>query len=342
MKEFKKTYLPEKYNRFSVKSFIENKKLRIEDVRKAHVQGIQCVKISLRIIEDKDGAESQSTSEFIPYNQNKVFTYRINNDDDEIFLNKLGELKQSIGHLFEISLDGDFEAYLYRKTFLTIIGDEFTVLDEKQETEKIEFSHRSLAKLDKYKTFDADAFFKETRPTIIGCHNEQNRHHLVFDAVIHDEENNKQLVSFMVKIDNYDDIPSKFLTENFNFNDVVSDYSLAHMTSSHYGSRWKFIFDSITIKAGTLFEEEYQLSQGSKKSNAIAHANKDERIEDKPKESSQNHNQEQSNNTSSNDSNQQENQQTNQQTNQQPSQSQQFNQNNNDNRSNALSRLQNI
>lgn len=138
----------------------------------------------------------------------------------------------------------------------------------------------------------------------------------------------------MVKIDNYDDIPAKFLTENFNFNDVVSDYSLAHMTSSHYGSRWKFIFDSITIKAGTLFEEEYILSQGSKKSNAIAHANKDERIEDKPKEPSQNHNQEQSNNAPSNDSTQQPSQQ--------PSQSQQPNQNNNDNRSSALSRLQNI
>lgn len=334
MKDIRKTYLPEKFNKFSVKSFIENKKFRIEDVRKDHVQGIQCVKVSLRIIEDKDGAKSQSTNEFIPYNQNKVFTYRINNDDDEIFLNKLGELKQSIGHLFEIALDGDFEVYLYRKTFLTIIGDEFTVLDEKQEIEKIEFSHRSLAKLDKYKTFETDRFLKETNPTIIGCHHEQNRHHLILDALIHDEENKNHLVSFMVNIDNYDDIPSKFLTERFNFNDVVSDYTLSYTVSSHYGSRWKFVFDSITIKAGTLFEEEYVLAQGVGKPNATANANKDERIDDKPQEPSQNHNQEQSNNAPSNDSTQQPSQQ--------PSQSQQPNQNNNDNRSSALSRLQNI
>jgi len=255
IKEIKKTHLPEAYYNFSVKDFLASKKLRVEGFRKDKVQGVECAKVTLRIIEDKDGKMDKETQGFTPYNKNKLFTFRIDNTDDEIFEMTMQELENSKGHHFEIDVDHAKEVYFYRQNILTIIGDEFTVLETKEDTQETKWGERPLSNIKLYKTFDFKRFIQETRPKMQGLHTEKGKHYAMFNTFL----DNGDCVVFAIHVDNVDELPSEFLTMKIDVNNDVQDYEFNYLTSSHYGTRWTFYFKSLTLRSGVIGYDKYQL-----------------------------------------------------------------------------------
>ncbi|MFH6578673.1 hypothetical protein ACHM05_06545, partial [Staphylococcus aureus] len=118
--EFLKTYIPEDYNGFSADKFLDSKKLRIENVKKERVQGLQAIKIDVRVVEDINGE-----------NENKVFTIRLDRNDNmskEEFREYLNEARNNIGQNITIDPHTDVkEAYFYQQRMLTLIVNHFEV-----------------------------------------------------------------------------------------------------------------------------------------------------------------------------------------------------------------------
>ena len=264
VKEMRKNRYLERYQSFGIKSFLENKVLRIEGVKRDKVRGERCIKITIRIVKDGDGDKNEKTGQFTPYNNGKVFTYLIYRDDvtddDEgsILEGKYQEIKENIGHHIELDKDTVLESYIYRRNFLTLIGDEYTVLDE---TSKIEEEtnqgDRSLKSISKYKTTDVDKFLNECQIELSPLYKGKGNHLAMFNAFIDDEN----YVVFAVHVDDIEDCPSELLRTSLRFDRDISSYDFDYLTSSGYGTRWTLYFNHITLKPGALSHQPYRIGK---------------------------------------------------------------------------------
>src|SRR5699024_11857310 len=83
------------------------------------------IKVEVRVIKDKDGF-TDDEGHFTPYNEGKVFTLRVENEDMDMFDVQLAELKQSIGHFIEFDPFEELKGvYFYQQNILTIIISDF-------------------------------------------------------------------------------------------------------------------------------------------------------------------------------------------------------------------------
>ena len=264
IKDMRKTRVIEQYQSFGIESFLKSKVLRIEGVKRDKVRSEKCIKITLRIVEDKDGETNPNTGEFTPYNKGKVFTYMIyrnNESDDEegsILEGKFEEIKENIGHHIELDDMTVLETYIYRRNFLTLIGDEYTVLDETSKVEaETNQGDRSLKKISHYKKTDIQKFLSEVPIQLSPLYKINSNHLAMFNAFIDDEN----YVVFAVHVDNVEDCPSELLRTSFRFDRDVSDYEFDYLTSSGYGTRWTLYFNHITLKPGALGYQPYRIGK---------------------------------------------------------------------------------
>lgn len=257
IKDMRKTKIINDYQSFDKETFLKTKTLRVEAVKKDKTRGIECIKMSLRIVKDKDGVTDEKTGEFYPYNEGKLFTYIIYNTQDDIFAGQLEELKEHISHHIEIDMETITETYLYRQNILTIVGDEYTLLEETSQVEEMEFGHRPLAKLSKYKSYDIQRLIEETQPQLSTLYKGKGNHYAMFNAFLNDED----YVVFAVHVDDVEDYPAELLKTNIKFDRDVQSYDFDYITSSGYGTRWVLYFNHITLKSGVLGYEPFRIGK---------------------------------------------------------------------------------
>ena len=246
--DFLKTYIPEDYNGFSAEKFLKGKKLRIENVKKERVQGLQAVKIDVRVIEDMYGD-----------NEDKVFTIRLDRTDNvskEDFKEYVNKARNYIGYTIDINPLTDIkEAYFYQQTMLTLIVSHFGI-DENSNQSDIKtpaMKDRPLRNVADYRVFDIEGFFEENDLQIVGTYFEKSK--VIFNVVVEEEA----LVKFAIPVENPNSLPSKILTLNRDVDEIISDYSFSSASSHRYGTRWTLYFDSIVFETNTLTTNEYKL-----------------------------------------------------------------------------------
>jgi len=263
IKDMRKNRILEQYQSFDIKGFLNSKVLRIEGVKRDTVRSEKCIKITLRIVEDNDGETNENTGEFTPYNRGKVFTYLIyrnqfSDEDGSILEGKYEEIKENIGHHITLDDDTVLERYIYRRNFLTIIGDEYTVLDETSEIEpSSNQGDRSLKKISHYKRTDVDKFLNETPIELSPLYKGKGNHLAMFNAFVDDEN----YIVFAVHVDDVEDCPSELLRQTFRFDRDVANYEVDYLTASGYGTRWIVYFNHITLKPGALGYEPYRIGR---------------------------------------------------------------------------------
>lgn len=267
--EFLKTYIPEDYNGFSADKFLDSKKLRIENVKKERVQGLQVIKIDVRVVEDINGE-----------NENKVFTIRLDRNDNmskEEFREYLNEARNNIGQNITIDPHTDVkEAYFYQQRMLTLIVNHFEVDShgEKENTQLPEMKDRPLKNLAEYRVFDIDGFFEENDLKLVGTYFEKGN--VIFNVLIEEEA----LIKFAVPVEKADVLPAELMTLNGDVDDIIEDYNFSNASSHRYGTRWTLYFDEFTFKAGTLTQGEYKLRYDASESNEINNSNESEEKEE--------------------------------------------------------------
>lgn len=267
--EFLKTYIPEDYNGFSADKFLDSKKLRIENVKKERVQGLQAIKIDVRVVEDINGE-----------NENKIFTIRLDRNDNmskEEFREYLNEARNNIGQNITIDPHTDVkEAYFYQQRMLTLIVNHFEVDShgEKENTQLPEMKDRPLKNLAEYRVFDIDGFFEENDLKLVGTYFEKGN--VIFNVLIEEEA----LIKFAVPVEKADVLPAELMTLNGDVDDIIEDYNFSNASSHRYGTRWTLYFDEFTFKAGTLTQGEYKLRYDASESNEINNSNESEEKEE--------------------------------------------------------------
>ena len=265
----RKNRILEDYQSFDVEKFLKGKVLRIEGARRDKVRSEKCIKVTLRIIKDDDGEVNDNTGAFTPYNEGKVFTYMIyynplEDEDGFMFDGKYEEIQEHIGHHVKLDTrddDGDIviEHYIYRRNFLTLIGDEFTILDEKSDIEAPASNRgdRSLKNMSYYKTTHIDKFLNETSIELSPLYKGKGNHLALFNAFIDDDN----YIVFAVHVDDVEDCPSALMRQTLRFDRDVLNYDVDYLTASGYGTRWTIYFNHITLKPGVLGHQHYRIGR---------------------------------------------------------------------------------
>lgn len=247
--ELMKTYLPDDYNDFLAGDFLNSKTLKIENVRNGKIDGNKCLKIDVRIIEDKGGS-----------NEGKVFTVRIDGSDeieDEMLNMYHDDLLNHLGYPLILDASSDVEqAYFYQQNMLTLIVKDYEIdkKAKKIDVQSTSMKNRPLKDLANYRLFDIEGFFEENEIYLSGSYFEKGD--IIFYAKIDDEA----IVKFAVPIEKFDSLPASFLSLNGLFDDLVSDYTFNKVSSHRYGTRWTFHFEDITFKSGVVTDDVYKLS----------------------------------------------------------------------------------
>lgn len=244
-----KTHLPSEYNGFSIGEFLNRKKLKIESVRADRISGRRCIKVDVRIVEDKSNV-----------NKNKVFTVRLDesNTFEEGELDAyLKETKNYLGFPLIVDVEEDIEqAYFFQQNMLTLVVNNYLVDTdaEKQEVEITSMKERPLKNIGDYRIFDINQFFKDNSASFVGTYYEKGN--VMFNVLV----NKEVVVKVAVPIEKYDSLPASLLTLNKPFEECVSDYTFSHATSHRYGTRWTLNFKDITFKPGIIMKEAFKLA----------------------------------------------------------------------------------
>lgn len=259
IKEMKNTRIPDDYYGFSVKDFMDSKTLRIENVKKSVVMGKNCIKIDTRIIKDKDGTRDKE-GRFTPYNEGKVITIRVENDDEDIYDSQLMELKQSIGNYIEIDVDIDLiGVYFYQQNILTVIVSDFkTGEKDKNNIQNPQMKDRPLKGLAEYRQFDITSFLQNESLRLKGMMTEGKKG-VIFNGFI----DNENVVSIHVPVKDAESLPADLITINTDFVASVKDYGFENVTASHYGTRWTFYFNHLTFQSGVIGNDNVTVGRPS-------------------------------------------------------------------------------
>ncbi|MGP5096156.1 hypothetical protein [Staphylococcus equorum] len=263
-----KTHLPSEYNGFSIGEFLNRKKLKIESVRADRISGRRCIKVDVRIVEDKSNV-----------NKNKVFTVRLDesNTFEEGELDAyLKETKNYLGFPLIVDVEEDIEqAYFFQQNMLTLVVNNYLVDTdaEKQEVEITSMKERPLKNIGDYRIFDINQFFKDNSASFVGTYYEKGN--VMFNVLV----NKEVVVKVAVPIEKYDSLPASLLTLNKPFEECVSDYTFAHATSHRYGTRWTLNFKDITFKPGIIMKEAFKLAYDEPRLE-VANAQYDSGIDD--------------------------------------------------------------
>ena len=268
----KNTRIPDDYYGFSVKDFMDSKTLRIENVKKSVVMGKNCIKIDTRIIKDKDGARDKE-GHFTPYNEGKVITIRVENDDEDIYDSQLMELKQSIGNYIEIDVDIDLiGVYFYQQNILTVIVSDFkTGEKDKNNIQNPQMKDRPLKGLAEYRQFDITSFLQNESLRLKGMMTEGKKG-VIFNGFI----DNENVVSIHVPVKDAESLPADLITINTDFVASVKDYGFENVTASHYGTRWTFYFNHLTFQSGVIGNDNMTIglpSEGDTSESNAKHTN---------------------------------------------------------------------
>lgn len=258
IKEARRLKVLNKYRDLDVASFIKGKVLYIEKVKpNSRVLGVPCIKIDVRIIED-------SRQEGEPDNQGKVFTIRIDKEDD-ISDTDFKEMKDEYvaleKHIAMIDLDEVVDTYLYNTASLTIIVELLEASDEKAQLndkyDGISNKDRMLVGLNNYIGFNVENFLNDYRVNIMGCFPYKGVKMAHFNALVIDRETDepKGYLIIEVPVEDYENYPFKLLGINGDFRDIVEQYDHAYTIPTNRGNRWKMVFDSITFKRGVIYDE---------------------------------------------------------------------------------------
>ena len=257
IKELKNTKIPDDYYGFSVKDFIESKTLRIENVKTGIVQGKKCIKVDVRVIKDKDGF-TDDEGHFTPYNEGKVFTLRVENEDMDMFDVQLAELKQSIGHFIEFDpFEELIGVYFYQQNILTIIISDFKTGEaDKDKIITPQMKDRPLKKLSEYRQFDIEDFLENESLRLKGMRI-NGKKHVIFNGFI----DNENMISIDVTVDNAEELPSELITIDTDFVASIKKYDFNNVATTNYGTRWTFYFNSLTIQPGVVSNNSIVLGE---------------------------------------------------------------------------------